>query len=95
MKINIKQKFVNLKGEAINVNNDLKVKEPLTLGWVLSEIVLSPNKPKNGFRPLKGWELAQEFYNKSEVEMSGADFLQLKELVENNESFVPLIIHML
>lgn len=88
--INTKQKFLNLKGEIIYSSNDKK-REPLELGYVLSEIVLSPNKPKNGFRPLKGWELAKKFYKQSEVEIETADFIQLKELVENNDSFIPMI----
>ena len=89
--IKTKLQFRNLKGEVINVNNDAKKKDPLTLGYVLAEIVLSPHKTKNGYHPLKAWELAQALYNKEEVEVSAADYFQLKALVEENESFVPMI----
>lgn len=92
MKINVTQKFVNLKGETIyNVDENGKKKEELTLGMVLADLVLSQRKSKDGFRPLKAYELAQQFYQKKEVEVSLVEFLQIKELVENNEGYITLI----
>ena len=93
MKIDTISTFRNLKGETINVmiGEGGKKRESLTLGAALAEIVLSPHKPKNGFRPLKGYELARLFYNNQIAEVSPADFIQIKELVEDNEIYVPLI----
>ncbi len=94
MKINCKQVFKNLKDQIINNSavEEGKKKESLTLGMVLSEVVLAPHKDKNGFRPLKGYELAKKFYNGGIVEIDTADFVQLKELLEESETYVPMII---
>ena len=87
MLIKTKGELTNLKGEILK-NNGVS----LTIGEVLAEIVLAPHKDKNGFRPLKGLELAKKFIDQEEVEIDKADFIQLKEVVENNESYVPLVI---
>jgi len=92
MKIDPNKIFVNLKGDVINSKDENGIKSPLTLGMVLSELALTPHKQKNGFRPLKGYELAKKFYEEKEVEISPADFAQLKELVENSDMYNTIII---
>lgn len=92
MKINCGLQFQNLKGEVVNVVDEKGGKTPLTLGQVLADVALTPHKVKNGFRPLKGYELAQKFYANKEVDIDRADFIQLKELIENNEAYTTLII---
>lgn len=92
MKINTTQEFKNLKGDVINSIDDAGVKSPLTLGVVLSEIALIPHTAKNGFRPIKGYELAKKFYNDPEVEIDSADYIQLKELAEKVTSYSTIII---
>ena len=94
MKINCKQTFKNLKNEDIQIvdGNDQTKKEILMLGNVIAEILLQPHKEKKGFRPLKSWELAQRFYKDKEVEIDQADFIQLKEIVEENENYNTIII---
>lgn len=89
MKIKTSHKFTNLKGEVIY--RDTEKKEALALGEALAEIVIAPRKDKKGFRPLKGLELARKLYNDKEVEIDKADLIQLKEAVEDNQSYVPLI----
>lgn len=86
-KIKTNQTFVNLRNEEISMEN----KEKLNLGMVLAEILLVPHQDKKGFRPLKAWDLAQKFYKEKEVEIDNADFAQLKELVENNAAYIPMI----
>lgn len=92
MKLNVKQTLKTLQGEPLNVVDEKGKKiETLTLGTVLSNIILAPHKDKNGFRPLKAYELAQKFVNQKEVDIDTSEMIQLKEIVENNESYMPLI----
>lgn len=92
MKLNTKQVFKTLQGEPLKVVDEKgKPVEILTLGTVLSNIVLAPHKDKNGFRPLKAYELAQKFVNQKEMDIDNSELIQLKEIVENNESYMALI----
>jgi len=86
-KINTRKTFIDLKNKLVKEEN----KEPLTLGMVLANIILMPHKDKKGFRPLKAWELGKKFYDQEEVEVDLSDFVQLKELVENNELYHTII----
>lgn len=85
--INTKHVFVNLKGEPIESEG-----KGITLGDVLANIILTPHEDKKGFRPLKAWELAQKLSTQTEVEVDKADFVQIKEIVENTKTYNPLII---
>lgn len=87
MKLNLKQKFYNLKNEEVKYEN-----ESLTLGIVLATLVLQPHKQKKGFRPLKAWELAKRFYDNDACEIDKADFVQIKDLLEEQEVFFPFVI---
>lgn len=93
--INRKQTFKNLNGITITVKGDEEddskkpeEKEPLVLGQVLADILINSRLQKNGFRPLKGYDIAKRFYGenakKDEVEIELAELIQLKELVESN-----------
>ena len=82
MKLNLKQIFFNLKGEKIK-NPDGTI---CTLGDILAMVVLNPNKQKNGFRPLKAWELAKKFTNNKEIELDVSEVVQIKEMLEEDES---------
>ena len=90
-KIIINKTFKDLKGQVLKIGD-----EELTLGKVLSDIVLTPHKEKNGFRPLKSLELAKRFYGvdakNKEVEIDKSDFIQIKELVENNDGYFPIVL---
>ncbi len=88
MKIKLKTALVNLKNEAM-----LTEGEPTTVGLILANIVLTPHKQKDGFRPLKAYELAKKFYDQEEVELDNSDFIQLKEIIEINDAgYQPLVI---
>ena len=87
MKILLKKVIVNLRNKPLKLED-----QDLTLGIVLSEIVLAPHKDKNGFRPLKAWELAKKFFSDEEVDLDKSDFIQLKEIVESSQSYNPLVI---
>ena len=87
MKLKLNIKITNLKGEFIKADE----KTDATVGLMLSNIVLEPHKDKNGFRPLKAYELAKKFFEKEEVELDKSDVIQIKELVENC-AYQPLIV---
>ena len=96
MKINITKELKNLTGELIVSKDEKSLKtEPLTVGLVLANILLSA-EPKDGFRPLKSYELAKKFYGENakheEVEIDNADFVQIKALVESNKQYNTIII---
>lgn len=100
-KIPINKTFKNLNGEVMTFTEgdeeEVKNKQELTLGKVLADFVLTPHQQKRGFRPLKGLELARKFYGKDaknpKVEIDKADFIQIKELVEEKEGvYTPLIV---
>lgn len=88
MKIDTARTFINLKGSPLKSSDD---DEEITLGAVLANLVLTPHQQKNGFRPLKAWELAQKFYKQPVVELDTSDFVQIKELLETTETISPLV----
>lgn len=100
--INIKQTFKNLNGVTItkqgneeDPNTKPEEKEPLLLGQVLADILINTRMQKNGFRPLKSYELAKRFYGenakKDEVEIELTELIQIKEIVENNPFYNTVI----
>jgi len=91
MKLNTRQTYKTLTGKTIEAQ-DGTASKVLTLGMVLSEVVLAPHRDKNGFRPLKSYELAQKFYDREEVELDNSDYIQIKELVEGTENYGTIII---
>lgn len=91
MKLHLNKTFKALNGEDIKVHEEGNEKEVLTIGKVLANLVLSQHKTKKGFRPLKAYELAKKFYDQNEVEVDQADFIQLRELVEESPDLMPII----
>ena len=69
-----------------------KKTENVTLGLLLINIILEPHKDKPGFRPLDAYKLSQRFDSQKEVEVTTAEWTQIRELVENSESYMPLIL---
>lgn len=87
-KIQTSVPIVNLNGDKIQSEDG----KNLTIGVVLANIILSPHANKKGFRPLKSWELAQKLYKNPEVEVDNADFIQIKEIVENSDTFSTMVV---
>lgn len=87
IKINLTQKIFNLKGTPYK---DSDGKEDLTVGTVLANTILAPQKTKKGFRPLRAWELAQKFSKNEEVEIDSSDLVQIKEILEESEDYFPI-----
>ena len=92
MKLKTNQTLHTIKGDPLMIPDGAGGTEVAILGTILSNIVLAPHKDKNGFRPLKAYELAQKFANQKDVEIDNADLIQLKELVEKNEGTSTIII---
>ena len=92
MKIKLHQILTNLRGESLVMSSNAKVKEKITLGLLLINVILEPHKDKPGFRPLDAYSLAKRFDNQKEVEVTAGEFIQIRELVENNETFLPLVL---
>jgi len=100
MKLNTQQQLKTLKGDPLKTSESIcqfcgrgdTKGEVLILGTILSNIVLAPHKDKNGFRPLRAYELAQKFVNQKVVEIENSDLIQIKELVEKTEGTSALVI---
>lgn len=87
MAIDTKQQIVDLKGRVIVETTS---SEPLTVGFVLANIILSPGK--DGFPPLRAYELAMKFTNQDQVELDGSELSKIKEIVEKTDVAYPLVI---
>ena len=93
MKIKTQQLLKNLKDEPLTMPTGKGNKtEKVTLGLFLTNIILEPHKDKPGFRPLDAYKLAQKFESQKEVEITIGEYTQIRELVENNESYLPLVL---
>ena len=93
MKIKTAQLLKSLRGETLVMPlDDKKKKEKATLGLILTNIILEPHKDKPGFRPLDAYKLAQRLESQKEVDITAGEFIQIRELVENNETFLPLVL---
>ena len=93
MKIRTNQLLKNLRGEPLTMPIGKGNKtEKVTLGLMLTNVILEPHKDKPGFRPLDAYKLAQRFDSQKEVEVTTAEWTQIRELVENSESYMPLVL---
>jgi len=63
---------------------------PLTVGFVISSI-LSGEKVKQ-FTPLKALALAKRFFKETETEVDEGDFSSLREMIDQNERWTPLVL---
>ena len=93
MKIKTNLLLKNLKDEPLTMPTGKgKGQEKVTLGLLLINIILETHKDKPGFRPLDAYKLAQKLDTQKEVDVTATEFLQIKELVENNEMYLPLVL---
>ena len=93
MKIKTSQIHTNLKGEPLTMPTGKGNKqEKVTLGLFLTNIVLEPHKDKPGFRPLDAYTLAKRFDSGKDVDITASEFTQIRELIETNESYLPLVL---
>jgi len=63
---------------------------PFTLGHFLVAVINTTAKEKN-FPPLKAYDLSSRLYKENFVQIDDADFIKLKELVEQSNFPVILI----
>ena len=83
----LKKVLKNLKGDEVKNGEEVA-----TIGKVLAQVVLTPHKTKDGFRPLQAWQLAQVLHESEQVELTDAELLQIGELLETTEAFYPFVI---
>ena len=92
MKIDLTKTFINLDNEPMKKHE--KTNELLELGEALAEIVIAP-KPQGShvkwFSPLKAIELARELKGELVIDIDKADFAQLKEVVDANGTYRPIV----
>ena len=93
MKIKTSLQIKNLKGQPLTTpKGDGKGTENVTLGLFLTNIILEPHKDKPGFRPLEAYKLAQKLDSQKEVDITAAEFVQIRALIENNETYLPIVL---
>ena len=85
MKIDCGVKIVNLEGKVITTEDK---KTDIDVGYVLSDILST--RPTS-FKPIKAMVLAQRLYKGGLVEVDEGDFSELREIVEKDEKWVPLV----
>lgn len=81
--IHTKQTIKDLKNEPIKINN-----EEFTVGVALSNMLASK---KTEFDAMKAWLLAQRFFKEDSVEVDDSDLLKIKNMIEADDSFTPLV----
>ena len=88
MKIQAKEQIQTLDGKNVVDQNEV----PLTVGQAISNMLLAPRK--NGvyvFDKMKSYILAQKFYEDKDVEIDAADLKNLRQVVETDTLYGPLV----
>jgi len=98
MKINTGKIIVKLNGDSCLEDTEPNIVDgkpifvkgpPLTVGSVLSTLLTV--KKQEQFNTLKAYALAQRFYKKDSADIDDSDFSALRDIVEKNEVFIPLV----
>mgnify|MGYP007031189778 CR=1 FL=1 len=93
MKLKVNQTLTDLKGTPFTIPTGKgKNRENVTLGLLLLNIILEPHPNKPGFRPLDAYKLAQKLESQKEIDITAAEFVQIREIVESNESNAPILL---
>lgn len=89
MKIETQQPLYTLSGEPLLYDDS---KEPITLGKVLSQIILAPRKAETTQDKLKLYVLAKRLMKDDAVEIDVADKELIKKLCETDQAFTTLVL---
>lgn len=86
------QEVMQLNGRPLTLNGQpqLTAGRPLTVGDALATIFTT--KKLLRFSPLKAYALAQRFYKAELIEIDDSDYSNLREVIENNDQFTPLVL---
>lgn len=76
--------LVNLRGEILEVEG-----EQVTIGKAISNILI--NHRGKTLPPEKIWLLSQKLFNENFVELDKSDFHKMKEIINQDQSFGPLV----
>lgn len=79
--------LVDLKG--VELKNGEK---SLTMGEVLSNILMAHRQGNYVMEPMKAFALAQKFSTQEEVDVDDADLDKLRKTIETDKGYAPLVI---
>jgi hypothetical protein len=88
----IDQEIIVVDGQPLMLNGvpQLSGGHELTVGDVISNILTT--KKVDQFNTLKAYALAQRFYKSEVTDLDDTDYSALREIVEKNDQYVPLVL---
>jgi hypothetical protein len=107
MKINTGKVITRLNGRPVMVDQEIMTDDnnqpiiingmpqmsggrEMTVGDVISSILTT--KKHEQFNTLKAYALAQRFYMSELTELDDSDFSSLREIIEKNDQYIPLVL---
>lgn len=87
MIIATKEGLVDLKGEVLKADG-----KAVTLGDVLTNILMAHRQGNYVIEPMKAFALAQKFSTQDEVDVDDADLDKLRKTIETDKGYAPLVI---
>ena len=88
----VDQQVIQHEGKPVTINNipQLGAGHPLTVGEALATMLTT--KHQTQFSLMKSYALAQRFYKSEVTDLDDSDHSSLREVVEKNEQFTPLVL---
>jgi hypothetical protein len=86
------QEPIIIDGQPMIINGlpQLAAGREMTVGDVISSILTT--KKLEQFHILKAYALAQRFYRSETTDLDDSDYSALRDVVEKNDQFIPLVI---
>jgi hypothetical protein len=83
--------LTDVDGQMVIINGQPQMTggRELTVGDVISTILTT--RKIDQFNPLKAYALAQRFYMIDTTELDESDFNSLRDMVEKNDQYIPLV----
>jgi hypothetical protein len=84
--------LTDINGQMVVINGQPQMTggREMTVGDVISTILTS--KKNDQFNTLKAYALAQRFYLAETTDLDDSDYSGLRDLVEKNDQYVPLVL---
>ena len=88
----VDQQVIQHEGKPVTINNipQLGAGHPLTVGEALATMLTT--KHQTQFSLMKSYALAQRFYKSEVTDLDDSDHSSLREVVEKNDQFTPLVL---
>jgi hypothetical protein len=83
---------MDVNGQPVSINGTplMTGGREMTVGDVISSILTT--RKQDQFNTLKAYALAQRFYRAEAADLDDTDYPALREVVERNDQFIPLVI---